>query len=118
MLLEILVSSLDEDLNTGTNIYPTLNPLLFSPTGIGYSALTVAIFFCTYYIVICSWAFFFLFSSFTTKLPWGDCLGYWTDEYCNDPTLQENVTVGFFISKNGSLVPNIFGQSPAQQFWE
>ncbi|PIK54915.1 putative sodium- and chloride-dependent GABA transporter 2 [Apostichopus japonicus] len=86
--------------------------------GIGYSALTVAIFFCTYYIVICSWAFFFLFSSFTTKLPWGDCLGYWTDEYCNDPTLQENVTVGFFISKNGSLVPNIFGQSPAQQFWE
>lgn len=86
--------------------------------GIGYSAFTVAVFLCTYYIVICGWAFFFLFSSFTRNLPWGDCHGYWTDEFCNDPAIQENATEGYFISTNGSEIVNGLGESPAQQFWE
>ncbi|KAJ8046282.1 Sodium- and chloride-dependent GABA transporter 2 [Holothuria leucospilota] len=93
-------------------MYPVLK-------GIGYAAFTIASFFCTYYIVICGWAFFFLFSSFTKNLPWGDCTGYWTDIKCNDPSLQPEVGFdGHFLTTNGTWLSNEQGQSPAQQFWE
>jgi solute carrier family 6 GABA transporter-like protein 6/8/11/12/13 len=30
-----------------------------------------------YYIVVLAWALFYLFSSFTTDLPWGSCSHEW-----------------------------------------
>ena len=26
-----------------------------------------------YYVIVCAWAFFYLFSGFTSTLPWSDC---------------------------------------------
>ena len=34
----------------------------------------------TYYNIILSWAFFYIFSSFTTNLPWASCGNWWNTE--------------------------------------
>ena len=89
-------------------------------SGVGFAGATIAAIMCTYYIVICAWAFFYLFSSFTKNLPWGDCFNYWNDIYCNDPELQDNCTAptGAFCTTNDTYLNVTMGQSPAQQFWE
>ncbi|PIK54916.1 putative sodium- and chloride-dependent GABA transporter 2 [Apostichopus japonicus] len=93
-------------------IYPILK-------GVGYASAVISAIVCCYYIVICSWAFFYMFQSFTLHLPWGDCKGDWTDIYCNDPDLQKNITdAKYFLTTNGTLLDIELGQSPAQQFWE
>lgn len=92
--------------------------------GVGFAGATIAAIMCTYYIVICAWSFFYLFSSFTTNLPWGDCDNYWNNLYCNDPALQTeesncSAPEGFFCTTNTSIYYNTsIGESPAQQFWE
>ncbi|KAJ1165987.1 hypothetical protein NDU88_006400, partial [Pleurodeles waltl] len=45
--------------------------------GIGYASLVIVIFMNTYYIIVLAWAFFYLFSSFTTNLPWASCGHEW-----------------------------------------
>eukprot|EP00057_Strongylocentrotus_purpuratus_P033103 XP_790132.3 PREDICTED: sodium- and chloride-dependent GABA transporter 2 [Strongylocentrotus purpuratus] len=98
-------------------VYPILK-------GVGFAGATIAAIMCTYYIVICAWSFFYLFSSFTTTLPWGDCDNSWNNLYCNDPALQGDdancsAPTGFFCTTNSSIYINLTeGESPAQQFWE
>ncbi|XP_072181873.1 sodium- and chloride-dependent GABA transporter 2-like [Diadema setosum] len=101
-------------------IYPVLK-------GVGFAGATIAAIMCTYYIVICAWSFFYLFSSFTSELPWGDCHNSWNDQYCLDPALQENCTApsqDLFCSYNDSSLEHVVylnrsvSESPAQQFWE
>ena len=36
----------------------------------------------TYYNIILSWAFFYIFSSFTSSLPWASCENPWNSEAC------------------------------------
>ena len=36
----------------------------------------------TYYNIILSWAFFYMFSSFTTSLPWASCGNWWNTAAC------------------------------------
>ena len=36
----------------------------------------------TYYNIILSWAFFYIFSSFTSQLPWASCGNSWNSEDC------------------------------------
>lgn len=50
---------------------------LFSFTGIGYSSQVIETYLNIYYIIILSWALFYLFSSFTTVLPWASCNNPW-----------------------------------------
>ncbi|OXB59791.1 hypothetical protein ASZ78_012103, partial [Callipepla squamata] len=45
--------------------------------GIGYSSQVIEIYLNIYYIIILSWALFYLFSSFTTVLPWASCNNPW-----------------------------------------
>ena len=36
----------------------------------------------TYYNIILSWAFFYIFSSFSSNLPWASCGNWWNTEAC------------------------------------
>ncbi len=45
----------------------------------------------TYYNVIMAWALFYLFSSFTSSLPWETCDNQWNSPNCR-PIIQTNVT--------------------------
>uniref|UniRef100_A0A3P9NA46 Transporter n=1 Tax=Poecilia reticulata TaxID=8081 RepID=A0A3P9NA46_POERE len=45
--------------------------------GIGYASHLIIAFSATSYIIILAWAFFYLFSSFSSDLPWASCGNYW-----------------------------------------
>uniref|UniRef100_A0A8D2DTR1 Sodium- and chloride-dependent GABA transporter 2 n=1 Tax=Sciurus vulgaris TaxID=55149 RepID=A0A8D2DTR1_SCIVU len=45
--------------------------------GIGYASQMIVILLNIYYIIVLAWALFYLFSSFTTDLPWGSCHHEW-----------------------------------------
>ncbi|MEQ2292174.1 hypothetical protein AMECASPLE_020378 [Ameca splendens] len=45
--------------------------------GIGYASHLVIAFSATSYIIILAWAVFYLFSSFSSDLPWASCGNYW-----------------------------------------
>jgi len=50
--------------------------------GIGYAMCCLSLYIGTYYNIILSWAFFYIFSSFTTQLPWASCGNWWNTEAC------------------------------------
>ncbi|XP_027002984.1 sodium- and chloride-dependent GABA transporter 2-like isoform X2 [Tachysurus fulvidraco] len=77
--------------------------------GLGYGTMVVLLYSSIYYIIIMAWAFFYLFSSFSTELPWASCNNSWNTELCvefdkkkdfNNLTIPENAT------------------SPVNEFWE
>ncbi|KAB0394609.1 hypothetical protein E2I00_010959, partial [Balaenoptera physalus] len=76
--------------------------------GIGYASQTIVILLNIYYIIVLAWALFYLFSSFTTDLPWGSCRHDWNTEHCVEfqrPSSSVNVS-----SENAT--------SPVIEFWE
>jgi len=50
--------------------------------GIGYGMCILSLYIGTYYNIILSWAFFYIFSSFSTSLPWASCGNWWNSEAC------------------------------------
>ena len=50
--------------------------------GIGYGMCFLSLYIGTYYNIILSWAFFYVFSSFTSSLPWASCGNPWNTEAC------------------------------------
>ncbi|XP_004710356.1 sodium- and chloride-dependent GABA transporter 2 isoform X3 [Echinops telfairi] len=76
--------------------------------GIGYASQVIVVLLNFYYIVVLAWALFYLFSSFTTDLPWGSCRHEWNTEHCVE-----------FQRTNGSLnVTSENATSPVIEFWE
>ncbi|KAL2090960.1 hypothetical protein ACEWY4_013223 [Coilia grayii] len=45
--------------------------------GLGYGSQVVVLYTGIYYIIILAWAFLYLFSSFSSELPWASCKNYW-----------------------------------------
>ena len=45
--------------------------------GIGYATQVVIAYAAVSYIVIQAWAFFYLFSSFSSEVPWASCRNVW-----------------------------------------
>lgn len=45
--------------------------------GMGYASHLIIAFSATSYIIVISWAFFYLFSSFSAELPWATCGNDW-----------------------------------------
>lgn len=45
--------------------------------GMGYASHLIIAFSATSYIIVITWAFFYLFSSFSAELPWATCGNYW-----------------------------------------
>ncbi|KAA0712843.1 Sodium- and chloride-dependent GABA transporter 2 [Triplophysa tibetana] len=75
--------------------------------GIGYGSQVVVLYTGVYYIIILAWAFLYLFSSFSSELPWASCKNYWNTEHCKE-FIKSNVTE-YFPEKT---------TSPVIEFWE
>lgn len=71
--------------------------------GIGYaSAVIVFLLNCEYNIIL-TWAFYYLFSSFSLVLPWSHCDNYWnTDECTRDHRNASRIVESTTGSSNGS----------------
>ncbi|NWX17034.1 S6A12 protein, partial [Aegotheles bennettii] len=90
----------------GVTAWRKICPIL---EGIGYASQVIEWYLNVYYIVILSWALFYLFSSFTTVLPWATCNNPWNTDLCVD------------ILNSSSLDNRTFpanSTSPVIEFWE
>ncbi|XP_063059033.1 sodium- and chloride-dependent GABA transporter 2-like [Engraulis encrasicolus] len=75
--------------------------------GVGYASHLIIGFSATSYIVILAWAFFYLFNSFSSELPWAHCGNSWNTESCLPYTKEPT---------NGTV--RINGTLPVVEFWE
>ncbi|XP_007503846.2 sodium- and chloride-dependent betaine transporter isoform X1 [Monodelphis domestica] len=77
--------------------------------GIGVASVVIEAYLNVYYIIILAWALFYLFSSFTSQLPWTTCTNFWNTEYCAD-----------FLNCSGSSSLRSSNKtiSPIIEFWE
>jgi len=84
-----------------------LSPLF---KGIGYAMVCVSGILAPYYNLIIAWSLVYLFSSFTTTLPWASCNNYWNTPNCSHhhqdmvDQARENCTRDY----NGTLTGNGF----------
>jgi len=51
--------------------------------GLGFAMVGISALVSVYYNVILGLSVFYLFSSFTSELPWSKC-GHWWNQYCSD----------------------------------
>ncbi|TEA40376.1 hypothetical protein DBR06_SOUSAS23610004, partial [Sousa chinensis] len=77
--------------------------------GIGLASVVIEAYLNVYYIIILSWALFYLFSSFTSELPWTACTHSWNTEHCMDFPNR---------SAAGAAAPPVNFTSPVMEFWE
>ncbi|OQV16286.1 Sodium- and chloride-dependent glycine transporter 1 [Hypsibius exemplaris] len=67
---------------TSIHLFSKFSPLF---KGLGYSMVIISFFVCIYYNTIMSWVIYYLYSSFTTKLPWSWCDPAWASPKCFSP---------------------------------
>ncbi|CAL8335510.1 unnamed protein product [Merluccius merluccius] len=77
--------------------------------GIGYATQVVIAYAAVSYIVIQAWAFFYLFSSFSSEIPWASCRNVWNTDSCVEFD-KRNSSFNWTASSNAT--------SPATEFWE
>ncbi|XP_072045893.1 sodium- and chloride-dependent taurine transporter-like [Amphiura filiformis] len=58
--------------------------------GTGHASIVILILLNTYYNIILAWSLYYLFMSFTAKLPWSHCDNDWNTENCLHPDIQYN----------------------------
>uniref|UniRef100_A0AAQ4QQN0 Transporter n=1 Tax=Gasterosteus aculeatus aculeatus TaxID=481459 RepID=A0AAQ4QQN0_GASAC len=73
--------------------------------GVGFTVILISLYVGFYYNVIISWALFYLFSSFTSELPWVHCNNTWNSPNCSD--WADNSSIG-----------DIYKATPAQEYFE
>ncbi|GFO08625.1 sodium- and chloride-dependent gaba transporter ine-like [Plakobranchus ocellatus] len=52
--------------------------------GAGLATVVISFLFTTYYVVIITWSFYYMFHTFTSELPWTHCNHSWNSELCWD----------------------------------
>lgn len=77
--------------------------------GLGYGSQIVVLYSSIYYIIILAWAFLYLFSSFSSELPWANCRNSWNTHTCFEFD-QRPDHFNMTIPQNAT--------SPVREFWE
>jgi len=72
--------------------------------GIGYGMCCLSLYIGTYYNIILSWAFFYIFSSFTSNLPWASCGNWWNTEACRRFDSKNCTSQGGVMTKEEDCV--------------
>ncbi|XP_051891282.1 sodium-dependent serotonin transporter-like [Pristis pectinata] len=73
--------------------------------GIGYAICIIDLYVAFYYNTVMAWALYYLYSSFTSKLPWTNCNNAWNTGNCTNYFLKDNATW------------TKFSASPAEEFY-
>ncbi|XP_061689457.1 sodium- and chloride-dependent GABA transporter 2-like isoform X2 [Syngnathoides biaculeatus] len=74
--------------------------------GLGYGSQVVVLYTVIHYIVIQAWAFLNLFLSFSSELPWTNCLNSWNTDKCFDDNPNQTIEE----IRNGT--------SSVEEYWE
>ncbi|XP_029005744.1 solute carrier family 6 member 22, tandem duplicate 1 isoform X2 [Betta splendens] len=77
--------------------------------GMGYGSQVVVLYSSIYYIIILAWAFLYLFSSFSSELPWASCRNSWNTGNCVEFDGRDS-QFNWTVSENAT--------SPVREFWE
>lgn len=80
--------------------------------GVGYTVIIIALYVGFYYNVIIAWSLYYLFSSFTSDLPWQHCNNTWNSNMCKDPKLIKNIS----LLANATYAK--YKRTPAAEFYE
>ncbi|KAI5088740.1 sodium-dependent noradrenaline transporter [Silurus meridionalis] len=80
--------------------------------GVGYTVIIIALYVGFYYNVIIAWSLYYLFSSFTSELPWQHCNNTWNSQMCKDPKL----ITGSMLLNNATYAK--YKRTPAAEFYE
>ncbi|XP_061600345.1 sodium- and chloride-dependent GABA transporter 2-like [Cololabis saira] len=74
--------------------------------GMGYASHLIISVSAISYIMIIAWSFFYMFSSFSSELPWASCGNYWNTDSCFD----HHLNLSSALRLNTTL--------PVVEFWE
>ncbi|CAG5124925.1 unnamed protein product, partial [Candidula unifasciata] len=72
-----------------TAVWEKMSPMF---KGIGIASCFMAYIVAFYYNVIIGWSFFYLFASFTSKLPWTSCFNHFNSDNCWQIDWDTNIT--------------------------
>ncbi|KAK3707304.1 hypothetical protein QZH41_014810 [Actinostola sp. cb2023] len=93
--------------------------------GIGYASVVIVQYLNIYYIVILAWAFYYMFHSFTSVLPWSHCNNDWNTVFCHvgKKLIERNVTYNATVNGttvlelNTTFIEDKSAHSPIMEFW-
>lgn len=91
-----------------THVGSTATPFLL---GVGFTVILISLYVGFFYNVIIAWALHYLFSSFTTELPWIHCNNSWNSPNCSDAHSGDS-------GGNGLGLNDTFGTTPAAEYFE
>lgn len=74
--------------------------------GTGIATVVISFLLTTYYIVIITWAIYFIISSFANRVPWSDCKNSWNTIDCWDG------------SQNASMKVSNNSRTPSEEFFK
>ncbi|KAJ1203896.1 hypothetical protein NDU88_007677 [Pleurodeles waltl] len=80
--------------------------------GVGFTVILISLYVGFFYNVIIAWALHYLFSSFTTELPWIHCNNSWNSLNCSE-TWYSNLS-----SLDADAIDNTYKTTPAAEYFE
>ncbi|KAG9477820.1 hypothetical protein GDO78_013022 [Eleutherodactylus coqui] len=88
--------------------------------GIGFASVVIVFFCNTYYIMILTWAVYYLVKSFTAVLPWSHCNNTWNSQECVEIFRHDDCMNGTANATYGNATCNELSDrvSPITEFWE
>lgn len=97
--------------------------------GIGYTMMMMCTMFCLYYNQLLAYILHFLFSSFTSELPWSTCDNSWNTPLCKpvkaaEGNVNDTISYGNTTTVSSGLTLNLTNIttklhiSPAEEYWE